>query len=65
MAAGVTFHFESKKGRARILVPPVAVGEDREGRYVYVVEEMEDGFGIVHRKPVTIGSLNGRRVGNP
>ena len=57
MAAGVTFHFESKKGRARILVPPVAVGEDREGRYVFVVEEMEDGLGIVHRKPVTIGAL--------
>ena len=57
MAAGVTFHFKSNKGRARILVPPVAVGEDREGRYVYVVEEMEGGFGIVHRKPVTVGAL--------
>ena len=57
MAADVTFHFKSKKGRARILVPPVAVGEDREGRYVYVVETTEDGFGLVHRKPVTVGEL--------
>ena len=57
LAAEVTFRFEGLKGRARILVPPVAVGEDREGRFVFVVEEIEGGLGIVHRKPVTVGEL--------
>jgi len=57
MAAEVTFRFEGRKGQARILVPPVAVGEDREGRFVFVVEEIEGGMGIVHRKPVTVGEL--------
>lgn len=57
LAADVMFRFEGQKGRARILVPPVTVGEDREGRFVFVVEEIEGGLGIVHRKPVTVGEL--------
>jgi len=57
MAAEVTFRFEGRKGEARILVPSVAVGEDREGRFVFVVEEIEGGMGMVHRKPVTVGEL--------
>ena len=57
LASEVTFRFKGKKGEARMLVPPVAVGEDREGRFVFVVEEIEGGLGIVHRKPVTVGEL--------
>ncbi len=57
LAAEVTFRFEGRKGQARILVPPVAVGEDREGRFVFVFEEIEGGMGMVHRKPVTVGEL--------
>lgn len=58
LAAEVTFRFEGRKGEARILVPPVAVGEDRDGRYVYVIEEVTEGIGIVKRTPVIIGELN-------
>ncbi len=58
LAAEVTFRFEAGNGKARILVPPVAVGEDRDGRYVYIVEELEDGIGTVKRTPVTVGELS-------
>jgi len=57
MAAEVTFRFVGQEGRARMLVPPVAVGEDRDGRFVFVVEKTDPGFGIVRRKPVTVGEL--------
>jgi len=60
MAAEVTFRFGNADGRERILVPPVAVSEDRDGRFVYVVEPApEPGFGIVRRKPVEVGDLTG------
>lgn len=59
MAATVTFHFESKDDRVRFLVPSEAVGEDREGRFVFCVEPMpeQEGYGIVRRKPVVVGEL--------
>jgi multidrug efflux pump subunit AcrA (membrane-fusion protein) len=34
------------------------VGEDRNGRYVFVLEAEEPGFGIVHRREVTVGELS-------
>ncbi|MGB0908874.1 MAG: efflux RND transporter periplasmic adaptor subunit [Nitrospirales bacterium] len=58
LAAEVTFRFEAGNGKPRILVPPVAVGEDPDGRYVYIVEELENGIGIVKRTPVTVGELS-------
>ncbi len=57
MAAEVLFRFESESQRVLYLLPSAAVGEDREGRFVYVVEPSEEGFGIVHRRPVTVGEL--------
>ena len=38
-------------------VPAFAVGEDREGRYVYVVEEVGEGIGRALRREVTVGGL--------
>ena len=58
LAAEVTFRFEAGNGKARILVPSVAVGEDRDGRYVFIVDELEDGIGTVKRTPVTVGELS-------
>lgn len=58
LAAEVTFRFEGRKGEARILVPSVAVGEDRDGRYVYVLEDLNEGIGRVKRTPVVIGELS-------
>ena len=59
MAAVVAFLFESRDQRERFVVPSVSVAEDRKGRFVYVVEPIsgEDGFGVIHRKDVTIGEL--------
>ncbi len=40
-------------------MPSDAVGEDRQGRFVFVVERLtdEEGYGIVRRKPVNVGEL--------
>jgi RND family efflux transporter MFP subunit len=61
MAASVVFRFESSDERERVMVPPVAVGEDRAGRYVYVIEILPDdpGYGITHRRSVGVGELTG------
>ena len=58
LAAEVRFAFEGKKGESRILVPPVAVGEDQHGSFVYLLENQDDGTGIVQRQSVTIGELS-------
>jgi multidrug efflux pump subunit AcrA (membrane-fusion protein) len=60
MAATVAFAFEAESSRERFIIPPVAVGEDRQGRYLYVLTPTEPGFGTVHRRPVTVGELTGR-----
>ncbi|MBU1882151.1 efflux RND transporter periplasmic adaptor subunit, partial [bacterium] len=57
MAANVSFRFETSTARERILVPSVAVAEDRQGRYVFIVEPGEDDLGIARRKKVQIGEL--------
>jgi RND family efflux transporter MFP subunit len=59
MAAVVSFAFESEDRRERYLVPTVAVGEDRDGRFVYVVHPKPDepGHGIARRREVTVGEL--------
>jgi len=57
MAAEVHFRFEGQGGRELIEVPAFAVGEDRDGRYVYVVEEVGDGVGRAVRREVSVGGL--------
>jgi RND family efflux transporter MFP subunit len=59
MAAVVSFEFDSEDQRERYLVPTVAVGEDRDGRFVYVVEPLTDepGYGIARRQGVTVGEI--------
>lgn len=57
MAAEVHFRFDDGEARERIEVPAFAVGEDREGRYVYVVEEVGEGIGRALRREVTVGGL--------
>lgn len=56
MAAEVSFQFQSTQ-RERIIVPSVAVSEDRQGRFVFVVEPGEQGFGVAARRPVVIGDF--------
>ena len=58
MAAEVTFSFAVAEGsRERYLVPSVSVGQDRNGRFAFVVEPTEEGFGLVHRRTVETGEL--------
>jgi hypothetical protein len=58
MAAEVSLRFGDASGRERIHVPTVAVGEDRQGRFVWIVDPAEDGFGTVRRQSVTVGELS-------
>jgi RND family efflux transporter MFP subunit len=57
MAAEVHFRFEDEGERRLIEVPAFAVGEDRGGRYVFVVEEIRDGVGRAVRRDVAVGGL--------
>jgi RND family efflux transporter MFP subunit len=58
MAAEVTFRLAaSETDTDRILVPVVAVGEDRDGRFVFLAQPTEKGRAIVMRQPVSVGDL--------
>lgn len=58
MTAEVAFQFESPGGSERFLVPAFAVAEDREGRYVFVVQSSgEPDVGVVMRKKARVGDL--------
>jgi multidrug efflux system membrane fusion protein len=57
MAAEVTFEIGSPDGSARLFLPPVAVGEDANGRFVFLVEDLGEGSGIVRRRVVTVGEF--------
>jgi RND family efflux transporter MFP subunit len=65
MAAEVSFRFSTAATQGRMLVSPVAVGEDRDGRFVFVLDtsagSSEDGAatGVVQRRAVTVGELTG------
>ena len=51
MAAKVGFTFDVPE-TDHLLVPVVAVGEDRDGRFVYIVEPSGDSQGVVRRRAV-------------
>jgi RND family efflux transporter MFP subunit len=57
MSADVTFVFASAKDVPKYALPISAVGEDREGRFVYKLQSEGDGLGTVHRSPVEVGEI--------
>lgn len=59
MAAAVSLTFPAEHPGTAFLVPSVAVAEDRDGRYLYVVEpDPEDAeAAVVQRRDVTVGEL--------
>ncbi|MGB5703136.1 MAG: efflux RND transporter periplasmic adaptor subunit, partial [Polyangiales bacterium] len=58
MAADVTFVLAAETNRSKYALPTSAVGEDRDGRFVFKVERTDDdGLGLVHRNPVEVGEL--------
>lgn len=57
MAAEVLVPFAATDHRERFVVPSFSVGEDRDGRFVYLVEPGDSGFGIAVRRAVVVGEL--------
>jgi RND family efflux transporter MFP subunit len=56
MAAEIAFRFTAT-GSERIYVPASAVLEDRDGRFAFVVEKTDDGFGVTRRRTVEVGDV--------
>jgi RND family efflux transporter MFP subunit len=57
LAANMTFSFGGANDKSSIVVPMQAVGEDRDGRFVFILERKDPKLGIVRRRPVTVGRL--------
>lgn len=58
MAASVTLDFTGEvSGDQALIVPAKAVGEDDQGRFVFVVEPTGEGVAEVRKQLVTIGRL--------
>ena len=62
MAAEVELFFAGAEGATRMMVPAVSVGEDREGRYVFVLESDAEGEGVVRRREVSVGELTSEGI---
>ena len=58
MAAEVAFSFASADQRERFVVPSVSVGEDRTGRFVFIIQPNEPGIGVAEKRAVTVGGLD-------
>ena len=57
MAAEVAFDLPDDGRGARFIVPPESVGEDRQGRFVFVAEPSGESLAVVRRRTVTIGEF--------
>jgi len=57
MAAEVKFNFTADSNQERIIIPSVAVGEDRQGRFVFVVEPVNGDTALAKRIAVEVGDL--------
>ncbi len=57
MAADVVFNFAPESDRAVLAVPGLSVGEDRTGRYVFVLDKADGDTWIARRRTVEIGEV--------
>lgn len=57
MAGEVEFRFGTGEPSDPLVVPVKAVGEDANGQYVFVIDEVAEGLGTVSRRSVQIGKL--------
>jgi len=57
MAADVSFTLDSGGGNASIMLPEVAVSEDRKGRYVFILQQDANENWITQRRSVEIGEF--------
>lgn len=61
MAADVELVLGRAKDRGKLVVNPKAVGEDRQGRFVFVAKPRGGGdLATVHKQSVTVGALESR-----
>lgn len=58
MAVKVRASVKAEGRSASILVPFVAVGEDRSGNFVYVFKEKEAPYGVAEKRQVEVGDLH-------
>ena len=60
MAATVFFDLgnQSDNQEVKIYVPPSAVGEGPDGRFVYVIEPQSSDVGVARKRDIAIGELN-------
>ena len=61
MAAEVEFRFAGD-GEGRLLVPTLAVGEDREGRFVFIFDPGSDDEGTVRRRAVEVSGASSEGI---
>ena len=59
MTANVTFNLISGNETETILVPTVAVGEENDENFVYVVKIIRGDTATVHKRIVSVGELTG------
>ncbi len=59
MAANVAFLFPKNRDTspAKMIVPVEAVGEDKQGNFVYVLKQKSEGVYAAEKKVITIGNL--------
>ena len=57
MAANVSFIFEEGSSKGAIVVPIAAVGEDGDGRFVFLVEPDSGNIAIIKKQHIQIGQL--------
>jgi RND family efflux transporter MFP subunit len=57
MAANVTFKFEGSSSKEDIIVPIAAVGEDSNGRFVFLVESEDGNIATIKKQHIQIGEL--------
>jgi multidrug efflux system membrane fusion protein len=57
MAANITFNFvDASTSAKQLVVPPISVGEDANGNFVFLIEVSGDKT-ITKKQPITIGKL--------
>ena len=57
MAAEVAMRFGGGEVAGRFVLPSQAVGEDQDGRFVFVAEPTADGLAVARRRAVTVGAF--------
>ena len=57
MAANVSFIFEEGSSKGAIVVPIAAVGEDGDGRFVFLVEPDSGNIATIKKHHIQIGKL--------